>query len=484
MRVFFTSIICIILSSCMVGPDFHIPCAPHVHSYTSYPLPKKTKSTPTAGQQGVAQHFVVGADIPGQWWKLFHSTQLDNLIRIGIANSPNLTAATAAVKQAIEALNVSAGNALYPNISAQLPGERQRSFNIFGGSSLLYNLYNPTFNVTYTLDVFGGARRELESLRAQIDYSNFQLEAAYLTLTSDIAAAAINIASIRGQIEATKQIIELQNNQLVIVQKQYKLGGASGNDVLTQKTQVAQTIAQLPPLQQSLEVTMDALAVLIGEFPSEARLPTFNLNSLHLPAVIPVSIPSALVRQRPDIRASEALLHSASAQVGVSTAALFPQVNLSGAYGWGSTSANGLFTYQTLVWNYMGQILQPIFNGGALRAQRRESIAAFEQAVAQYRQTVLKAFQDVADTLGALKNDAAALLALREAEDAAYKALILSQGQYNLGGVNYLILLNAQRQYQRAKIDRIKAEAARFVDTATLFKALGGGWWNREEMKA
>ncbi len=467
----------------MVGPDFHTPCAPHVTAYTSYPLPKKTVSTPADGKLGVAQHFVKGRDIPAQWWSVFHSAQLNNLIRIGLANSPNIAAARSAIRQAEETVNAQIGTAFLPQVTGQISGQRQRSFTPLIGPASIVNVYNPTVNVTYSPDLFGGARRELESLRAQVDYSDFQLEAAFLTLTSNIVITAVNIASLRGQIQATQEIIKLQENQLKIVKRQFNLGAVSGADVLIQQTQVAQTIATLPPLQQSLEQSMNALSVLIGEFPSESCLPDFNLKKLTLPAVLPVSLPSSLVRQRPDIRASEALLQAASGQIGVATANLYPQINLSGSYGWGAVTPSGLFAYQNVVWNYMGQILQPIFTGGALRAKKRGAVAAFEQAVAQYKQTVLQAFQNVADTLGALKNDAKLLRIQKEAEDTARQSLVLSESQFNLGGTSYLVLLVAQRQYQQTKINRIQAEAARFIDTATLFRALGGGWWNREEKK-
>jgi NodT family efflux transporter outer membrane factor (OMF) lipoprotein len=251
--------------------------------------------------------------------------------------------------------------------------------------------------------------------------------------------------------------------------------------VLTQETTVAQTRATLPPLEQSLAQSLHVLAVLIGTFPSEAHLPMMRLEDLSLPRRLPLSLPSSLARQRPDIRASEALLHAASAQIGVATANLYPQLTLNGAYGWESNIASDLFKHSTSTWSLAAQVLQPVFNGGALLAKRRQAIAAYQQAEAQYRQTVLQAFQNVADSLRAIENDSQAFRAQKQAEAAASNSLKLIQKQYRLGGVSYLSLLTAQRQYQQTKIARIQAQASRYNDTVALFQALGGGWWSREQ---
>lgn len=469
-----TSLASTLLAGCMVGPNFHSPTAPDTSRYTETPLPANTTDK--------AQCFVNGQDIPSQWWTLFHSPDLNTLIQTGLTNSPNLAAAQAALRQAQQTLYAQIGSSMLPNVSALGSAQRQAASNATStaipGSSVS-NVFNTNLNVSYTLDIFGGARRQIEALAAQVDYQQFQLEAAYLTLTSNIVTTAITTASLRAQIEATQDLIQAQTDQLAIVNKQLQLGGASNADVLSQQSQLAQTQASLPPLEKSLAQARDALAVLVGAFPGDSHLPEFTLDKFNLPAQLPVSLPANLVRQRPDIRASEALLHAASAQVGVATANLLPQISLSGAYGWSSSSTGDLFTPGNIAWNILGQVTQPLFQGGALMAKRKGAMAAYDQALAQYHQTVLQAFQNVADTLRALETDAQTLQAQQQAETAARNALNLTQTQYRLGGVSYLALLTAQRQYQQTRINRIQAQAARYIDTATLFQALGGGWWNR-----
>jgi NodT family efflux transporter outer membrane factor (OMF) lipoprotein len=471
----------LILSGCMLGPDFHSPAAPKVNSYTEAPEPTHTTSAPKAGATGKAQHFIAGEDIPAAWWKVFHSPELNVLINKGIANSPNLAAAVATLKEAQETLRAQIGNSLYPQITGTLSGERQLfNASLFGTpSSSIFNLYNATVNVTYTPDVFGGLRRQIESLAAQVDYEEFELQAAYLALTSNIVTTAISIASYQGQINATNQLIKAEKNLLNITQKQYRYGGVAGLSVLSQVSQLALTQATLPPLQQGLSQAQHALSVLMGEFPSEDQIPKFNFSKLNLPSNLPVSLPSLLVRQRPDVRASEALLHYASAQVGVATANLFPQFTISGAYGWESLVPSSLFNKTTNIWNWGGSLLQPIFEGGALRAKRRGAIDAYNVAAAQYKQTVLTAFQNVADTLRALQHDAETLKAYKDAEIAAKRSFIITQRQFKEGGVSYLQLLTAENQYQQSVISFVQAQGARFSDTAALFQALGGGWWNQ-----
>ena len=456
-------LMCLLLAGCMVGPDYHSPIS-------------STSST------------VAYQDISAQWWTLFHSPQMNDLVQAGLKNSPTLDAATATLKQAQENLNAQIGSSLLPAINAQASGERQRGISGSSGqptsttstaSANIFNLYNASVNISYTLDVFGGARRQIEGLQAQVDYQNFELEAARLTLTSNIVTTAITVASLQEQIRVTQEIIQSQTEQLNIVQKQLRLGGASGSDVLTQESELATTRASLPPLKQHLAQSQDALAVLVGNFPSDFKLPQFNLNNVQLPKHIPISLPSQLVRQRPDIRAQEALLHAACAQVGVATANLYPQITLSGAYGGSALSTANLFSPANIAWNYGGTFLQPLFHGGALRAQRRAAVDAFDATAAQYRQVVLQGFQNVADSLQALQNDKDALQSEQLAESAAYRSLNITQKQYKLGGVSYLNLLTAQRQYKTAKINLIQAKATQLSDAAALFQALGGGWWHK-----
>lgn len=469
----------------MVGPDFHAPAPPTTKSYTKTALPKTTTTIAAAGNAGKAQYFINGQDIPAEWWALYHSPALDQLIKTGLANSPNYAAAKAALTQAHENLNAQVGSLLFPSVNGQVSGQRQKLAGAsFGGGvpSSLFNLYNASVVVSYTFDIFGGSRRQIEAARAQEDYAYQQLNAVYLALTANIVTTAISVASFEAQIAATQQIIQAEADQVNISNQQLKLGGIAETDVLAQETQLEQTRALLPPLEKHLTESQNALAVLVGSLPSESQLPTIKLDKLNLPTQIPVSLPSTLTRQRPDIQAAEAQLHQASAEVGVATANLFPQITLSSSnYGWSSATPGSLFRSSTNAWSIGGQLLQPIFQGGALQAQKRAAVAAYEQSLAQYRQTVLQAFQNVADSLRALETDARELKAQKNAEIAALGTLKLTREQYRLGGTNYLSVLIAEQHYQQALISRIQAQAARYADTAALFQALGGGWWHRQE---
>jgi NodT family efflux transporter outer membrane factor (OMF) lipoprotein len=471
------------VTGCAVGPNFHTPAAPVVNKYNAHPLPSRTASTASAkGNSGISQVYVYNRDIPAEWWQLFRSPAIDELVRTGMANSPNLASAQAALRQAEENLYAGIGNLLLPALNANMEAQRQRfatSTVGFGSSSTIFNLFNANAAVTYTLDIFGGSRREIESLRAQVDYQQFQLLATYLTLTSNIVTTAFTIASLEAQISSTESIIQSENGQLNILQKQLRLGGIANTSVLTQQTLVDQTRASLPPLQKLLSQSRHALATLIGVYP-DTPMPTINLNSIKLPTEIPVSLPSELVRQRPDIRSSEALLHVASAQIGVATANLFPQISISGNDGWTNSIASSLFQPGSKTWAMAGQLMQPIFHGGALFAQRRAAIAAYDQALAQYKQTILLAFQNTADSLRALETDARTYRASRAAEMSAYKNFRITRSQFRDGGVAYINLLNAQQQYQQTRIASIQAQAMRYADVAALYQSLGGGWWNRK----
>ncbi len=468
------------LVGCAVGPDFHRPDSPNTTSYTSMPLPEKTAAAPGTG--GEAQSFVSGQDIPAQWWTLFHSESLDQLIRRALENSPTLAAAQATLRQAHENWRAQVG-ALFPKVDANALATREKISGASigqAGTHFIFTLFNASVNVSYALDLFGGTRRELEALQSQVDYQRFQLEGAYLSLTSNIVSTAVQESSLRAQIRATQEILAAQEKQLALVELQFMLGAVARSDVLAQRTQLAQTQATLPSLKKQLAQTRNQLAVLAGSFPSVgAALPEFTLDEFQLPQALPVSLPSSLVRNRPDIRASEALLHAASAQIGVATANLYPQISLTGRYGSESAELHDLFSSGTNIWGLAASLLQPIFRGGELTAKRRAAIAAYDQAAAQYQETVLQAFQNVADVLHELDEDANTLKAQANAEMAARDALDLTEKQFRFGAVSYLSLLNAERQHQQARINLIQAQAARFADTVALFQALGGGWWNR-----
>lgn len=480
MRLGLAAVIGAGLSACAVGPDFKPPqSSPDAIPYTPTPLPAATDSAPVAG--GAAQTLAMGQDIPAQWWAMFHSPQLDALVRASLVQSPNVAAAEASLRQAQENYRAEVGSLAYPSVTGQLGATRQHASalqtGVPGGS--VYNLYNASVNVSYTPDVFGGTKRTLESAQAGIDYQRYQLEATYLSLTANVVTTAIREASLRAQLKATRDVLTALTDQLNLIEKQFQFGAIPRATLLTQRNQVAQAQATIPPLEKQLAQTRHQLSVLAGKLPGEQGLPEFELDQLTLPEQLPVSLPSNLARQRPDVRASEELLHQASAEVGVATANLYPQFNLSGSYGSNSLTPHDLFEAKNVLWNLTAGLTQPIFNGGALTARKRAAEAAYDNAAAQYRSTLLVAFQNVADSLRALDSDASTLKFTAQAEASAAESLDLAQVQYKLGATNYLVLLDAQRTYQQAHVQLVQAQAARYADTAALFQALGGGWWNR-----
>jgi NodT family efflux transporter outer membrane factor (OMF) lipoprotein len=337
-------------------------------------------------------------------------------------------------------------------------------------------------NVSYAPDVWGGTRRQIESLAAQVDYQRYELEATYLTLTSNIVVAAINEASLRGQIAATQDIIKADQDQLDVVRQQFAIGGASRADVLQQQATLAQSRATMPPLQKQLAQQRDGLAALLGGFPNEALAAKFQLTELHLPEELPVSLPSQLVAQRPDIKASEAQFHAASANLGVAIANQLPQFAISGSLGSESLGFTDLFSPGTGIWSIAGSITQTLFDAGTLQHKKRAAAAALEQSAAQYRSTVIRAFQNVADALRALQSDADLVHEQADAERSASDSYALARTQFRNGAINYLTLLNADRTWQQARLNLVQAQALRFSDTAALFQALGGGWWHRTDV--
>jgi len=479
------AVMTVLPSACAVGPDFHTPEAPAVQRYTPAPLPGATEATlPQGESQGEAQRFVEGGEIPAQWWTLFGSQKLEQLIRQALAQSPTLAAAQAALRQAEQIRRAESGSGL-PDLDAGLSVERRKftgaSFGQPGGPGGLFTLYNASVSVSYGLDPFGQVRRRVESSQAQIDYQRFLLEGSRLTLASNIVTTVIQECSLRERIKATAAMIAAQEEQLRLVRLRMELGGAIRSEVLAQQAQLAQTRSTLPPLEKELALTRHRLAVLAGRPPSEAAaLPEFELQELKLPLELPVSLPSELVRQRPDIRASEELLHQSSAEVGVATASLYPRLTITGDFGSQSSAPEKLFSAGTGIWSIGAGVLQPVFRGGELRARRDAAVAAYSQAEALYRETVLNAFQNVADVLKSLEFDARALKAQAEAEQAALSSLEVALTQYRVGAVNHLTLLDAQRQHQQARIALAQAKAARFADSAALFQALGGGWWQEK----
>jgi len=474
------------LGGCAVGPDFHHPEAPAADIYGGGPALTDTAAAPGPG--GTAQHFAQGQDIPAQWWTLFHSEALDQLIQQALVNSPTVQAAQAALRQSRQTLIGERGSVLYPTVDAQAGADRERISGIQigqpgGGEDL--TLYNASVNVSYNISAFGsGALRELEALKAQVDYQRFQLRAADLTLSANIVTAAVQEASLKAQIASTQAIIDDLQKQLDVDQRQFSNGALSRTALLSQQTQLAQTQASLPPLQEALDKTRHQLAVLAGKLPGDNSVPEFSLSDFTLPGELPVSLPSQLVRQRPDILAADAQLHQANANIGVATAAEYPQISLTASYGGEALHPGSIFKTGNAVWGLSAGVLEPIFNGGALRAQKRAAEAARDQADAQYRQTVLLAFANVADTLRALDADARSLQAQSSALDSAQQALAISKQQLQAGAISYLSVLDAERTFQQSSLAVAQAQAARYADTAALFQAMGGGWWNADDNKA
>jgi len=471
----------VVLAACAVGPNFHSPAPPATEHYTRAPEPTGTVSAP--GASGSAQTFSAERDIPADWWTLFHSQALDALMRQALADSPTVQAARATLLSAAETYKAQRGGLLLPAVDATGTAVRQKEPGAaFGqpGTSFLFNLFDASVGVTYRLDLFGASRRQVEALRAQADYQRWQLEAARLTLADNVVTTAVNIASLHAQVAALTDIVTSERDQLKVVQRQFDAGAASRSDLLAQRTQVAENEAQLPALEKQLAQAQHRLAVLAGRTPDDETLPDFTLDLLTLPADLPLSVPSKLVRQRPDVQAAEALLHESTAQLGVATANMYPQLNLTGSIGSETVTASDLFKTGTAAWNIGGSLMQPLFHGGELLGLKRAARADLERATAEYRQAVLAALQDVADTLRALEADARTLQADLITETDAQDTLNMTKLQYKVGGVSYLQLLNAERVFLQARQNRMQAEAARYADTAALFQALGGGWWNRQ----
>ena len=471
-----------------MGPDFHHPPAPAGAGYTATALPARIAGAPIAG--GDDQAVVVGQDISGQWWTLFRSPELNALIDQALHQNPSLAAAQQTLLQARETARVQEGG-LLPAIAAAFGVNHQQtsaaSFGPIGGVEGVvptgpYDLFNATINVSYTLDVWGGIRRGIEQARAQAEYQRYVLEATYLTLTSNIVTAAVAQASLRAQIAETEKVVAAEQEGMRIIEAQLEAGAVTRAEVLQQQAQLQTTLATLPPLRSQLAQERNLLASYVGVFPNQFTAADFDLARLQLPTELPVSVPSALVAQRPDIAQSAAQLHALTAAVGVATANLLPQVALTGSVGSQALKLGSLFSGGTLAYSLAAQATQTVFQGGALVHQRRAAIAAMRAAAANYQATVLNAFANVADALQALEYDATALQVARDAADSASASLDLLQVQFKAGAVNYLSVLTAQQTAQNALVTLARAQAARYADTVALFQALGGGWWNRADV--
>jgi NodT family efflux transporter outer membrane factor (OMF) lipoprotein len=490
-------------SSCAVGPRWHKPEAPANAGYAPTPLPDASSTAEVHG--GEAQRFIAGRDIPFEWWELFESKALNSIIEKAFKANPTIAAAQAALAQAQELVYAQRGF-YFPSIGAtyqaerhkiagnltndQAPGIQGNGDNLTAPlqtpgvppytAPLYYNFQTAELTVGFVPDVFGGNRRQVESLAAQADAQRFALEATYITLASNVVAAAIQEASLRAQINATREIIEADEKSLKILRDQFRLGQAMRIDVAAQETVLAQAKATLPPLQLEFEETRDLIRSLVGNLPNDDVPETFELDALKMPPEMPVSLPAKIIEQRPDVRAAEAQLHAANAEVGVAVAAMLPQFPITGSFGGNADQFSWMFRHGGPFWNLVGDVTQPLFQGGTLLHKKRAAQQALKQAAAQYQSAVITAYQNVADTLHASLSDADALAAQVDAEHAALVTYDLTRRQMETGYVNYLTLLSAESAYQQALLNRIQAQAIRYGDAVALFQALGGGWWNHK----
>jgi NodT family efflux transporter outer membrane factor (OMF) lipoprotein len=489
-----------IAGGCAVGPRYHKPEAPANAGYAPTPLAETSSSAPIRG--GDVQHFISGRDLPFEWWQLFQSPALNALVTQAFQANPTVTAAQAALAQAQELVRAQRGF-FFPTVAAGFQAERvkvagnntqssslgvQANGNNLGqplqpAVPLYYQFFTAQLSVGFVPDVFGANRRQVETLAAQTDAQRFALEATYVTLASNVVAAAIQEASLRAQLEATRQIIAADEKALAVLRNQFRLGFAMRIDVAAQEAALAQAETLLPPLQKELEQTRDLIRALVGHLPNDAD-ETFEFDALQLPAELPVSLPAKIIEQRPDVRAAEAQLHAANAQVGVAAAAMLPQFSITGTVGGNADQIPWLFRGGGTFWTIIGGVTQPIFEGGTLLHTKRAADAALKQAATQYQSTVIAAYQNIADTLHASLSDAEALAGAVEVERASKVTYDLTRRQMEIGYANYLALLSAETTYNQALLTRVQAQATRYGDTIALFQALGGGWWNRKEVAA
>ena len=466
------------LSSCMVGPDYQRPALSPAAGYIS---PNKSPNTEIS--RGVAaQNFSNDRDVPARWWAQFNSPEINRLVDLAVAKNPDLASAQAALRAAHALLAAERGT-LFPEVDAGFSGSRQRNSatlaSPLASNANDYSLYTGQISIAYAPDVFGGVHRQIETAEAQDENQKFAVEAAYLTLTSNVVVAAIQTGSLRAQIRAAEDVVKQDQAILATLDLQQRLGEASSSDVAAQETAIAQAKTVLPPLRKQLGQEEHFLAQLAGQTPAEHDEYPIDLDKLQLPSDLPLTLPSRLIEPRPDIRAAEANLHAASAQVGVAIANRLPNISLSAALGGTTTDIGTLLSNGNGLWAITGGIAQPIFDAGALREKQRAAEAQFDQAKAQYRSTVLSAFQNVADALLALDEDTAALKAGLEARQSAQKSVDIARLRLKQGEGNANIVLTAELAYQQSLSNYIQAQAARYSDTAGLFQALGGGWWNR-----
>jgi NodT family efflux transporter outer membrane factor (OMF) lipoprotein len=457
------------LAGCAFAPPAKPPASPAPKQYTAASLPADT-----AKVDGVAQHYSLGERAVPQWWREYGNDTLDAWVEEGLRNNPSLAATRHTLEAAHQLLRAQIGANLLPKLDGQAQSSRQRALGFpgFGPPTNLYDVYAGQLSLSYNFDLFGATRHGIQATAAQVDQQSYEFDAAKRTLAANIVTAAINAASLEEQVATSEQLSKLAHEQADLTERQRALGAASQDDVLSLREQAASIDTSLPPLRAQAEKARHALAVLLGRTPDQAPA-NLKLSDLHLPANVPVSVPSDLLRQRPDVLAAEAAVHAASAQVGVATANLFPQISLSATLGTEGFKPSTLFTSAGSVWSAGLSLTQPIFHGGELIAKRKAAIEDYNAAIANYQQTVLNAFQNVADTLTALNQDADTLQAAQIASKAAQQTFANTDARYRLGGTSYPAMVQSEQHWQNARLTEIQARASRLADTAALFQAMG-----------
>ena len=463
-------------TGCAVGPDFVRPQPPETERY----VPGKQLQE-TVSADGQIQYFEQGAEIAADWWQLFKSPKLDALVKEAIANNPTLESAQASLRQSQDNLQAGYG-VFFPQIDLLGGASRQRfSAARFGSPvSSTFNLFTLSASVSYALDIFGAQRRTVEALSASRDMQHYSVVTTYLTLIGNIVNTVIARAGYEAQIQTTQQLIESQREQIRLTELQMQAGILEYEKPVNLRLQLEVLESSLPRLMQKRSQAEHLLATLIGQFPGEHEFEKIDLADLSLPTILPISLPSSLVRQRPDILLAEAQLHQSSANIGIATAAMFPSFTLNATYGQNNRNFLDLFLSNGNFWSIGTNFVAPLFHGGTLWLQRKAAIDAYQQSLAYYRQTTLDALTQVADVLLALQHGAEALQHQSQELDLAQERMQLVQTNYQAGLVNYQQVLIAENQYYQSRINYLQTLAQRFQDTAALFVALGGGWWNRE----
>ena len=457
------SICCLtfIVVSCSSGPNYEHPNPPAIQRYDTPEAP----SEKDANKIGNDQKLNTGEDIPGQWWQMFKSPSLDQTIKLAIKDNVNLSAANATLAAAREAIIVARSGYL-PKLGAT--AGTQRAGGISSGANSTTSTVG--LNASYSFYAFGATSRLVEQQQSLADYQRYQLAAAYLTLTSNVVIEALTIASIRQQISTTLDLIADDQKNLDLTQREFAVGLVARTDVFTAESQFASDQTSLPTLRQQLSIAQHALALLVGRTAGEWQAPDFDISEFLLPAEVPLSLPAVLVHQRPDILASESLLHAASAAIGIAVAQEYPNISLTAGLTRDSLAST--------LWNIGGSITQPIFQGGALSAQVRAAKDTFNAQEAFYHQVVLEAFGQVADDLRALEHDQERVTAFHRSLKIAEESLALQRKSYAAGKISILQLITAERSYFQARIGSVVADTTQLEDTVQLFVALGGGWWN------